>query len=63
MHLFWSDINPLNTKDDNVTMTRICFFYLYLQMDLYVDRQFNNPDYLQIGKTLYNPRRAAYRDT
>ena len=31
-------------------MTHVCFFYLYLQMDLFVDRQFINPDFLQIGK-------------
>ena len=31
-------------------MTHVCFFYLYLQMDLFVDRQFINPDSLQIGK-------------
>ena len=34
-------------------MTHVCSFYLYLQMDLFVDRrQFINPDSLQIGKHL-----------
>jgi hypothetical protein len=31
-------------------MTHVCFFYLYLQLDLFVDRQFINPNSLQIGK-------------
>jgi len=31
-------------------MTHVCFFYLYLQMDLFLDRQFINPGSLQTGK-------------
>ena len=31
-------------------MAHVCFFYLYLQLDLFVDRQFTNPNSLQIGK-------------
>jgi hypothetical protein len=35
-----------------VTMTHVCFFYLYLQMDLFVDRQFINPDFHTLGNLI-----------